>query len=268
MGLRRSCARDGTRRPFGMRDRRAGGTMAGLRLRGLAVGRSAASSAHHPARLSPGFCPVPPVRHLEALAGVLGGPEIARRFGRDGRRYDRRSDGGLAGHGRAGIFCWSDVLRRPPRPRRNTAGGGARQKTQDRDGRKLHRRADLRLADRNRRFVGCVRSAALSPTPTRPSRNCWVCRKPCWSGMAPVSEEVARAMVQGALVHSTPIWRSLLPASPVRAVGQRKNRSGWCTSPPRAKAEKLFTANAASAISAAALSASRRWIRRWKCCPR
>src|SRR5262245_155487 len=72
--------------------------MAGLRFCRSAAGP--ARRAGHLPRPSAGLCFVPPVRHLEALAGVLGRPETARRAGRDGRRHDRRGDGGLAGAGR------------------------------------------------------------------------------------------------------------------------------------------------------------------------
>src|SRR5262245_33256683 len=66
--------------------------MAGLRLR-LCL----------PALAGAGLCSLPPVRHLEALAGRLGRPRTSRRTWRDGRRHDRGPDGGCAGR-RSALF--------------------------------------------------------------------------------------------------------------------------------------------------------------------
>src|SRR5471032_1539683 len=68
--------------------------MAGLFLRHADLGRLAAIQRHLHSRFRHRLRAVPPVRHLEALAGELGRPESQRWPGGNDRRHDRRTDGG------------------------------------------------------------------------------------------------------------------------------------------------------------------------------
>ena len=236
----------------------------------LTFGGLLPADAHLPARFRPGLCAVPPVRYLEALAGELGRQQSQRRPGRDDRRHDRRPDGGRAGGRWRAIFF--HLLMFAPQlrdQRRDVAGGGARQRPAHRHGGKLHRRTDRRPADRNSRLVRCVRARLCHLFQPGQGRAAGRARAPCCASMARCRKPVARAMAEGALRNSTAqLSRRGHRHCRSRRRHRRKAGRAWCISRRRAPAKPPCTANAASAISAAARSGWRASKRRWRCCSR